>query len=138
MGGRAARAVPAGLERLRYRFERWRQTRQPRSRIPGGLWSAAAAVAKRYGVNRTARALRLDYYSLKDRVERQEARATRNLSAVPPTHPFMELLNPASGGLCQCRVELKAADGTKMRIRLKSTAMPDLAALSRSFWNRQP
>ena len=138
MGSKAAGEVPARLERLRQRFDRWRQTRQPQSRIPGRLWSAAVAAAKIHGVNRTARTLRLGYYSLRDRIEQHEARATRNPSVVPATLPFIELTNPASAGVCQCRVELKAADGSKMRVRFKSTAMPDLAALGRSFWNRQP
>jgi hypothetical protein len=138
MGARAACEMPARLERLRQRFEQWRRSRQPRSRIPGRLWSAAVALAKIHGVNRTARTLRLDYYSLKDRVGPDEATVTRDPLAVPTTPPFIELSSPASTGLCQCRVELKAADGTKMRIRLKSAAMPDLAALGRSFWNRQP
>ena len=138
MGARAAREMPARLERLRQRFERWRQTRQPRSRIPGRLWLAAVAVAKIDGVNRTARTLRLDYYSLRDRVAQGEATVTRDPSAVPARPPFIELTNAAFAGPCQCRIEWKAADGTTMRIRLKGTAMPDLAALSRSFWNRQP
>lgn len=137
MGARPLRDVPARLERLRQRFERWRQTCEPRSRIPGALWSAAVAVAKTCGVNRTARTLRLDYYSLKERVE-QEATSPRDPSAVAITAPFIELVNPASTGPCQCRLELETADGAKMRVRLKSVAMPDLAAISRSFWNRQP
>jgi hypothetical protein len=32
-------------------------------------------------------------------------------------------------------LELEDAAGAKMRIGLKGFAMPDLAALSRSFWN---
>jgi hypothetical protein len=94
-------------------------------------------MAKTCGVNRTARTLRLDYYSLRERVE-QEAVATADRSAAPVTTPFIELVNPASAGFCQCRLELKAADGAKMRVRLKSVAMPDLAVISRNLWNRQP
>ncbi len=35
-------------------------------------------------------------------------------------------------------LELEDAAGAKMRIGLKGFAMPDLAALSRSFWNPGP
>ena len=35
-------------------------------------------------------------------------------------------------------VELEDAAGAKMRVHLQGVAMPDLAALSRSFWNRRP
>jgi hypothetical protein len=57
------------VERVRQRFERWRRRRKKRSRIPEQLWRAAVAVAASYGVNPTARALGLDYYELKKRLE---------------------------------------------------------------------
>ena len=49
--------------------------------------------------------------------------------------PFVELVAPASGGFCQCTLELENPGGAKMRIQLRSAAMPDLAAISQSFWN---
>jgi len=49
--------------------------------------------------------------------------------------PFIELVAPASGGLCHCTLELENTSGAKMRIQLRGVAMPDLAAISRSFWN---
>ncbi len=54
--------------------------------------------------------------------------------------PFIELAAPqlqhaASVGLCRCTLELENANGAKMRIQLRSAATPDLAAISRSFWN---
>jgi hypothetical protein len=137
MDTRKTRQLPAGLDRLRKRLERWRQTRKPRSRIPDSIWAAAVTVAKTYGVNRTARTLRLAYYSLKERVER-EAVATAGASPVPATAPFIELLASPSAGSCQCRLELENADGAKMRVQLRSMTMPDLAAISRSFWNYAP
>jgi len=73
MGSRGmGREVPAGLASIRRRLESWRRTRKKRRRIPEPVWSAAVKVAGRHGVNRTANVLRLDYYSLKDRVEREE------------------------------------------------------------------
>ena len=137
MDTRKTRELPAGLERLRKRLERWRQTRKPRSRIPDSLWAAAVTVAKTYGVNRTARTLRLAYYSLKERVERESA-ATAGASALPATVPFIELVTSPSTGSYQCRLKLENGDGAKMRVQLRSVAMPDLAAISRSFWNSEP
>jgi transposase-like protein len=49
--------------------------------------------------------------------------------------PFIELVAPTSAGLCHCTLELENTGGAKMRIQLQSAAMPDLAAISRSFWN---
>ena len=72
-------ALPAGLERIRQRFERWRETREGRPRIPESLWSQAARAARQFGVHRTCRALRLDYLVLKRRVD-VEADATHGPS----------------------------------------------------------
>jgi hypothetical protein len=141
--------LPAGLEGVRRRLERWRQSHTPPSRIPETLWAAAAAVAGRYGVHRTCRVLRLDYYSLKERVEAR-CRATRDCGGekagdegVTSVPAFLEL--PAAAGQqrlaavpesgCRCMVELEDAAGAKMRIQWRSAEPPDLAALSRSFWN---
>jgi hypothetical protein len=51
--------------------------------------------------------------------------------------PFFELVPPISTAT-ECVVELENAAGAKMRVHLKGVASPDLAALSRSFWDRQP
>jgi hypothetical protein len=64
MGANETRNRSAGLEGVRRRFDRWRRTRRTRSRIPGALWAAAARAAGTHGIQRTSRALRLDYYSL--------------------------------------------------------------------------
>ena len=69
MGTKRRRDLPARLEGLRQRFERWRGTRKVRSRIPEPLWASAVKLATRYGIHRTAKALRVDYYALKKRVE---------------------------------------------------------------------
>ena len=58
---------PAACSRLQRKLSQWRQQRRPRARIPEELWRGAAQLARTHGINRTARALRLDYYSLKER-----------------------------------------------------------------------
>jgi len=54
---------------------------------------------------------------------------------------FLELATSSgmgvSAGGCECCVEWEDATGSKMRVHLKGTVMPDLAALSRSFWNQE-
>jgi hypothetical protein len=49
--------------------------------------------------------------------------------------PFVELVAPASVGFCHCTLDLENAAGAKMRVELRNSAMPDLAAISQSFWN---
>jgi hypothetical protein len=90
-------------------------------------------MAKAYGINRTARALRIDYYSLKERVESEASSSgvsTRNTSST-----FVELAAPAISSTCECLLELEDVAGAKMRIELKGVEVPDLVALSRSFWS---
>jgi hypothetical protein len=92
-------------------------------------------MAGAYGVGQTAKTLRLDYYSLKKRVEQEAA-----FSAVPAEHTgatFLELAAPVRSGGGECILELEAAGGAKMRIHLKGVEAPDLAALSQSFWSVQ-
>ena len=104
--------------------------------------------AGKYGLHRTAQALRLDYYALKKRIE--AARSRRVSGGKVASHPisdretvsgdgqavatFLELAPPASGGSRECILELEDPGGAKMRVHLRDVAAPDLTALSRSFW----
>lgn len=69
------------------------------------------------------------------RRRRRKQVAANDMLEATGAAPFIELVAPTSGGLSHCTLELENTDGTKMRIQLRSAAMPDLAAISRSFWN---
>ena len=84
MSSRRTREVPARLEELRRRFEHWRRRRRGRSRIPEALWTSAVKAAGRHGLNRTARALRLDYYALKKRIEQASSATESRYEGQPP------------------------------------------------------
>ncbi|MBI4881738.1 MAG: hypothetical protein HY812_19070 [Planctomycetes bacterium] len=71
---RTASPLPLPLVKAAERLDQWRQQRSGR-RISEELWSLAATLAGRYGVNRTARALRLHYPDLKQRVARSRSLA---------------------------------------------------------------
>lgn len=152
MGIKNARDLPARLEGVRVRFERWRRTREVRTRTPEALWAAAVKMAGTYGVHRTAKTLRVNYYALKKRLER-EAAADQNADADGAAATFFELV-PLEGapfeisqpdfhgdlhtGLCECILELDRGDGAKMRVCLKGAGVPDLVTLSREFWRGEP
>ena len=137
MGIEKRQELPRRLEGIQRRIERWRRTCKVRSRIPDSLWAAAVRMVNAYGMNRTARALRLNYYGLKKRVEQQAVVAV-NAKEAKGAARFVELAPFSSAGSCECLLELENVGGAKMRIQLKGIAMPDLAALSQSFWNRRP
>lgn len=132
MRTRSARDLPARLKGLQRRLEQWRRTRDGHSRIPETLWASAVKAAGRYGLNPTAQALRLDYYSLKKRVE---AAACRRASDREGVAAFVELTPAPPSGSPECILELEGPGGAKMRVHLKGVEAPDLAALSRSFWS---
>jgi hypothetical protein len=123
--------IPSELKELSRQIEQWRRTRPYRMSMPETLWTLAASVARQHGLARVARFTRLDYYSLKERIEvlKQSSSAT---SVVKPT--FIELqplpVNPVS----ECTIELEHPRGRRMRIHIKGAPMPDVTALSRTLW----
>ena len=137
MSPRKARTLPGRLEKVQRRFERWRQSRKIPSRIPGPLWASAVRMASMYGIAHTAKTLRVNYTALKKRIE-HEADVNPSVPQASPVATFLELAPPTRVGSCQCTLELENASEAKMRIHLQGDETPDLAALSRSFWNPGP
>jgi len=125
--------LPGDLESSRRRFEQWRRRRRGHTPIPEALWAEAVTLAVRYGVSRTARTLGVGYRSLKKRVERKTGcwASTSPLLGEPA---FLELAIPSQAGTGECLLEWEDAAGAKMRLHLKGVEVPDLVALSRSFW----
>jgi hypothetical protein len=102
--------------------------------LPEVLWDAAVTAARECGLNRTARTLRLDYYSLKKRVE------TANHGGPPRqgiNPQFVEFVPSAPNFFPECTMELEHPRGTKMRIHLKGAGAPDLVDLTRAFWSSE-
>ena len=130
--------LPARLEGVRQRFEDWRRTRKVRSRIPEPLWASAVKLATRYGIHRTAKVLRVDYYVLKKRVEGTPAATASKARAGTAGATFLELPAAPWVGSGECTLELEDAGGAKLRVHLKGFQTPDLVALSRSFWQSEP
>lgn len=116
------------IDQVRVRFEQWRQTRQGRARIPDDLWAAAAAVARRDGVNRTAAALHLDGGKLK----RQMEMSNSGPRTTPPP-AFVELWAAGAASLPEYTIELEGRNG-KLCIRCKGATAADLTGLSRALW----
>jgi hypothetical protein len=119
--------VPAALGRVQRKMERWRRRHRPRAPLPEELWREAAALACAHGINRIARTLRLDYYSLKKRA----AAAAGSGQRVPE---FVEVLSGAMpAGRPECLIEVEDPSGAKLRVHLQGGNLPDVAALTRVF-----
>jgi hypothetical protein len=141
-----------GLERraarvaaVRRRIERWRWTRQGRTRMPRELWAAAVELGRAHGAYRIARALGVNYQTLKDRLEEDPQEQGRRLTAAgaatgcagddgaAAASGFVELgtmLLPTTAA--HSVVELSDPSGRTLVIRLSRA--PDLPALVAAFW----
>jgi hypothetical protein len=124
--------MPAALAQLARRFGQWRRTHPLGARIPQRLWDSAIEMARQHGLSRTATALGLGYQSLKKRVEEAPLHdgdsPTRSREA-----GFVELPAWSFAGSTECLVELEKEGGSRMRVQVKGT-LPDLASLTRAFW----
>jgi hypothetical protein len=119
------RALPEDLRRAQSQVQAWRKQRQPGRRIPASLWQLAVGLVKTYGVSRTATALRLDYYSLKQQV----ADAAGQPEASHPA--FVEMPAPSFLVGKQARFEWDNGAGTTLRVHLVAYDTADLDALIR-------
>jgi hypothetical protein len=86
------------------------------------LWESAVKLAAKHGIHRTARTLRLDYYSLKKRVDSQQS---ENGSA------FIELPHGLNA-MPECVIEGEDSAGT-WRVHLKGYNASDIAVVGRGM-----
>ena len=114
---------------LRAQLTHWRATRTHRGApMPAALWVAAVDLARRHGLTATARALGLDYGTLK-----------RRLAAVDPGPPagaptFLDLGVVAPGGLGACVIVVDGPRGRRLRLEVSDLRVPDLVALVHAAW----
>lgn len=135
---------PSGLAALRDQIEAWRGMR-PRTRsMPQALWSEAAAMARELGVYRVARALRLNFDTLKRHVgspstPNRRGRSVARTMRSPTRTDFVEVrgltdVSRAAVGQ-ETTVEVVACDGMRLSIR-GTCASADMAVLIHAFRGR--
>ncbi len=121
--------LPNDLAQGRRQLQAWREQRQGR-RIPQPLWDLAVRLVRKHGLSRTAAALGLDYYSLKQHV-------TAATPQPPSANPaFVELPSPLVVGK-QALFELDNGAGATMRVQLLGYDAADVEAVARRFWNAE-
>ena len=125
---------PQDLVRLRQRLDEHRRGSSPGKALPGWAWAAAGRLAKRHGVHRTCRALDLEYNKLK----RASVPAGAKVGGAGKTilsgagvrflelHGALPLADAVGDG--EARVEITAAEGTRLTVRLRDSS-PALWAL---------
>ena len=111
--------------------------------VPEELWNAAVEVARVEGVHATSKALRFNYYSLKDRLVRADSAALarrkpdRDATFVEVQMPSLPLTPRESAVNDKTVVELVGTGGARMRIDVTGTSRVDLVGLAQAFWSRE-
>jgi len=109
-------------------FAQWR-SRVPRaSPIPAELWSRAVELARTLGVSPVARALKLDYTRLKQRMK-------VGVPAPAPEPPaFVELSLGVPVAPRGCTLALSDGHGRSLRIEWTGGSPGELSALAERLW----
>lgn len=123
--------LPVALRTARRQLDRWRSRHRPHTRLPEELWRKAMTLARKHGLNRTASALGLKYYSLKKRVEATVGDLSKGKEA--PCEFVEFLAGPMAARSCECMIELDDGRGATVRIHVKGVRMADLASFV-SVW----
>jgi hypothetical protein len=122
--------LPQDLARVQNQFQAWCRQRQAGGRIPHRLWALAVRLVSQHGLDRTATALGLDFYSLKIRVE------AAGQHPPSPGPAFVELPAPLLASK-QALFELDNGAGATMPMQLLGYDAADVEALARRFWGAQ-
>jgi hypothetical protein len=122
------------------RFQQWRASRTKSERIPEALWQAAVGLYPRYNINRIARALRLDYVDVRDRIHPGGKGSCRPKAVVrvgsgnDELH-FLELPTAAAGAVGECSVKVREGPrGKRISIRVKGSGVGQLLETLRGLW----
>lgn len=135
MSTRPPAKLPMALRTARRQFDRWRRQHRPRARLPEEFWQKAATLAHQHGLNKTAGALGLNYYSLKKRMAEPIGEVSEHEET---SCEFVEFLaGPVATGSCECTIELDDGCGATVRIHVKGIRMADLASFA-SAWRSRP
>jgi hypothetical protein len=128
MSTRQQAPLPLALSRARRQFDQWRRGHRKHTRLPQELWLQAAAVAREHGLNKTARALGLKYYSLKKHLDEMTTDQAIPARVEPD---FIELVSGVmTPGIIECTIEWADGGGSTLRMHIKGAGLSELASLA--------
>jgi len=138
MATRRSPPPQAAVAPIKDSLDRWRSKRGRGRSIPDELWRGAARLAADHGVHRVSKALRLNYYALKRRVDALEVadEASSPQADVEPSESAMFVEIPMAASTTQpspTEIEIESPSGWRIRIRLGSLELPqelDVARLA--------
>ncbi len=151
MGRSGNKPLPAEVDEVRARIERWRHQRKGLGPMPGNLWSEAAELAQRFGINAICRHMGLNYTALKSHLDpgqsprlqaskptsKSASKATSKTASkatpkpVPKAPIFVELGVDTALGAAQAGpvLEVTSPSGVRILLHLPAGNSADLATL---------
>lgn len=132
MSTRQPASIPNALSTARHQFDHWR-SQQPnkRTRLPKELWSQAVVLAQEHGLNKTARALGLKYYSLKKHLNETSA---DDLIPAKTEPDFIELVGGVmTPGSVECTIEWVDGSDVTVRMHIRGAGLSELASVAGVF-----
>jgi len=126
--------IPIALSEARQQLDHWR-SQQPnkRTRLPKEFWQQAVALAAEHGLNRTARALKVKYASLKKHLDQA---STDEGDSAKPQPEFIELLpGTIPPGLVECTIEWSEDCGASVRMHIRGAGPSELSAVASALRN---
>ncbi len=119
------------LDELRGQIEDWRENRKAPGPMAVELWDEAVVLARKFGVCRIARALTLDYTSLRKRVEKVPERGLVKPTFVHlPMTVAPEMAPSATPG---AMIEITTPDGARLHIHLEAGRGMEAAGIVAAF-----
>lgn len=120
--------IPPALSAARRQIDKWRRRGSKRGRMPETLWRRATALAGKHGLNPTARALKLNYYSLKKRLTESASAETAPAPAQPD---FIEIPpDILKSAPVECTIEWIDGDNSTVRMHIQGVGLSELTALA--------
>jgi hypothetical protein len=126
--------IPIVLSQARHQLDLWRsQQLNKRTRLPKEFWQRAVDLAKEHGLNKTARALNVKYYSLKKHLDQADAAASVSSETEPH---FIELMpgtmtpSGVSKPQVECTIEWADGHNATVRMHIKGVGLSELTALA--------
>lgn len=115
----------------------WRRERSHRQPIPPALWRQMVPLARRYGLNPIAQALRVNYYSLKRQVKASASGAAGPSSPVRVEAGFVEV--PVSGwpATASWMMELEDRAGCKLTLRTAPCDSGTVMSVAQGLWTHR-
>jgi hypothetical protein len=124
-------SLPESITELRAQLEEFRATHPRRTRLPESVWQSATELARCHGLYVVARSLRLDYGTLKRRVNESTLPCRSRQKKSSPQ--FVELVGTARASVDEYVIEFASARGAQLRVHCKTSAPPDWAALLQAW-----